>query len=702
MKKILLAVLLGMGVLYTVHAQKGLLLSQSFDDATVPPSGWVIDVHSSNWSAASTNMAGGEAPEAKFHWSPQFNGTSRLISPVVDLTGISNLRIQFKHQIDHYGGTMEVGFATTSDGGSTWNIVWSQTGQNITEHIDTEINNSDVGQSNFQFCFYFDGDSYNINDWWVDDIILYAPEQTDIAMSALTMPNYFEASDVEISGVINNLGIDPLTSIDITWQVDDGDMHTTSLSGLSVNTGDAYSFTCTDLYTATAGDHVVATWISNVNGAGSDDDLTNDTISKTIHVASQTVANKPLFEEFTSSTCGPCASFNSGTFDPFLTQHEGEYTLIKYQMSWPGSGDPYYTDEGGVRRNYYGVSYVPDLYTGGQQTETNSSGLNTAFNYELNKPAFMEIEANHQIDSINQVIDVTANITPYLSGDNFTAHIVVVENMTTGNVASNGETEFYNVMMKMIPDANGTPVAFTDGTTEALTFDDADLSGTNIEEWSDLSVVVLVQNEADKSIFQSAYSTEGTAFTATFNPTDGATDVALDANITISFNQAVRMIDDSEITDSDIPSFVLLQDAGTDIPYTGTINTDKTEITITPDENLPPLTEITLTVEAEIENTEDVPFEETSISFTTTDDDGVAENQMMDIYCFPNPAKDMLKIKQNGYANVKIYNLMGSLVLEQEINNNTTINISALEAGNYIVTISSNDKEYKKLISILK
>ncbi|MEZ5197672.1 MAG: hypothetical protein R2764_15170 [Bacteroidales bacterium] len=32
-------------------------------------------------------------------------------------------------------------------------------------------------------------------------------------------------------------------------------------------------------------------------------------------------------------------------------------TLVKYQMNWPGVGDPYYT-EGGAERNYYGVSWV--------------------------------------------------------------------------------------------------------------------------------------------------------------------------------------------------------------------------------------------------------------------------------------------------------------------------------------------------------
>jgi hypothetical protein len=42
-----------------------------------------------------------------------------------------------------------------------------------------------------------------------------------------------------------------------------------------------------------------------------------------------------------------------------------------------------------------------------------------------------------------------------------------------------------------------------------------------------------------------------TAPTVTFSPTDNATGVEISDNITISFNEAVRNIDDSVLTDSD-------------------------------------------------------------------------------------------------------------------------------------------------------
>lgn len=69
----------------------------------------------------------------------------------------------------------------------------------------------------------------------------------------------------------------------------------------------------------------------------------------------------PLFEEFSSSTCPPCKTFNDGVFKPFLNteSYQGKYTVVNYRADWPGNGDPYYTKEAGARISYYKVNGVP-------------------------------------------------------------------------------------------------------------------------------------------------------------------------------------------------------------------------------------------------------------------------------------------------------------------------------------------------------
>jgi hypothetical protein len=75
----------------------------------------------------------------------------------------------------------------------------------------------------------------------------------------------------------------------------------------------------------------------------------------------------------------------------------------------------------------------------------------------------------------------------------------------------------------------------------------------------------------------------------TFNPTNSATNVSVNGNIIINFNEPIRKINDDPIVDADIASLVELKvtnDAGAVVAFTGTINAGKTSITINPDASL--------------------------------------------------------------------------------------------------------------------
>ena len=61
------------------------------------------------------------------------------------------------------------------------------------------------------------------------------------------------------------------------------------------------------------------------------------------------------------------------------------------------------------------------------------------------------------------------------------------------NVATNGETEFHHMMMDMIPDANGSTISLVDRVP--FTWSQmVDLAGTNVEEWDDLGVIVMIRD----------------------------------------------------------------------------------------------------------------------------------------------------------------------------------------------------------------
>ena len=63
--------------------------------------------------------------------------------------------------------------------------------------------------------------------------------------------------------------------------------------------------------------------------------------------------------------------------------------------------------------------------------------------------------------------------------------------------------------------------------------------------------------------------------TLTFSPADGATGVAADANITITFNEAVRLIDDSALSDTNVDALITLKDtnsSGSNIAFDATVS----------------------------------------------------------------------------------------------------------------------------------
>ncbi|MDO9510367.1 MAG: T9SS type A sorting domain-containing protein [Bacteroidales bacterium] len=482
------------------------LITEDFSANVMPPTGWTIDGQVGNWSVAASANSGGTAPEAKLNWTPQFNTTTRLVSPIVNTTGYTSLILSFKHFVDHYSSTFNIGVATRT-GTGTWNQVWQQTANgNIGPEMKVmEINNADVGSADFQFCIYFSGNSYNMDEWNIDDIELSISHPRDGGMASLSVPTY-SLGNLPVEGKIINMGLNTITSTDINWQIDNGVVNTTPISGLNVVLGQNYSFSCTQPLALTPGAYSLKVWLSNVNGLGPDDNALNDTISKALSIATNSVSRKPIFEEFTSSTCAPCASFNNSVFNAFTATNADDITLIKYQMSWPAPGDPYYTEEGGVRRAFYGVSYVPDLIVEGKRTATTAGGVNGAFTTAMESPAFMESSAYHVITGTT--IEVTADIMPYITG-NLIAYIVVYENITTQNVGNNGETEFHHVMMKMLPDAYGTTVNFVAGEYSHLNFS-ADLSSTHVEDMNDLGVAIFVQDPATREIFQSSYSVAST------------------------------------------------------------------------------------------------------------------------------------------------------------------------------------------------
>ena len=502
MKKTLLFAFALLFATATMAQNRAVLLQESFDGATMP-TGWSISAQPNNWSVSATNNAGGEANEMHLAWSPQFNGMTRLVSPAVNLTGINSVVFSFKHALDNYSGSNTIGIATTSDGGTTWNEAWSQ-GYNTSNSwtVSQEINTPDMGQANVQFGIFFNGSSYNINDWFFDDIMVFTLENLDLSISSVTLPDFIGSGEAALGIKVFNFGATTVTSVEASYTIEGMSpvTETFSVNIPSLGTETLNFNTTTNL---SPGSYNVAYSLNLVNGQ-QDDVLDNNTYEKAVSVAIGAAERIPMIEHFSSSTCGPCVSVNTAMLT-FCNNNAGRFTYTKYQMNWPGNGDPYYTEEGGTRRTYYGVSAVPQCFLDGED-QGYAAIQQGVFDQHAERTAFMDIRGSFSMEG--NVITVKADIMPYIDAD-ARVFVSVNEKETHNNVGGNGETSFHHVFMKMLPDAQGTTVSFTATENQHLEFTQ-DMSGTHVEEMSDLEVSIWVQNYATKEMFNSHFAYEYT------------------------------------------------------------------------------------------------------------------------------------------------------------------------------------------------
>jgi len=498
---------------------------------TFPPAGWTVQgLGQTNWASSATNNAGGIAPEGRMSWSPSFVGVSRFVSPAINTTGYTTLALQFKHFVDDYSGSGYSVMIETSSNGTDWTTVYSAnpTG-NVGPEMITTLVTTGLGGTDFRIAITFNGDSFDLDYWYFDDVKLFETFTYDVSADMINIGGQLPVGImIEPTGKVSN----------------NGTTAATFTAKLEIKQGSTTVYTSTKNVTSlppfNAEDVVFDTWNTiegnytaylTVTLAG-DQNPANNMISKDFQVLEGMVLKKQLLEEFTSSTCAPCAAANP-IIDAVLAANPGEFSLIKYQMDWPGSGDPYYTEQGGVRKDYYGVSYVPDLYINSDQYDAGSMSQ-AIFDQYVDDITALDIEIESSID-LNGIITVNASLIPHA---NYTAglkaHIVVVEKTTVGNVSTNGETEFHNVMMVMLPEATGTTLdALTQGVNVQLS-ETYDMGNTFMEEPTDLAVIVFVQDDTDKTLIQSQMvDVEAggfTTFSVTFNvedsdgnPVEGAT-----------------------------------------------------------------------------------------------------------------------------------------------------------------------------------
>jgi hypothetical protein len=218
-----------------------------------------------------------------------------------------------------------------------------------------------------------------------------------------------------------------------------------------------------------------------------------------------------LFEEGTNASCSPCAAANPA-FNALLDANTTKCVAIKYQWYYPGF-DPMHNqnpDEPNARMDYYGLNGVPHVMGDGNAFDDHPANLTQSFintEYAVASPFTMTMTHSLSADFDSIFIELIITCTQATTGT-LVAQVALEEDHIhfASAPGSNGETDFYDVMRKMLPDVNGTTLAtsWAVGDDDTVTF--AMPLPNYIYDVNQVCIVAFVQDNATKNVKQAVRS----------------------------------------------------------------------------------------------------------------------------------------------------------------------------------------------------
>jgi hypothetical protein len=463
-----------------------------------PPAGWTIDLQPGNWSAVNSANAGGIAPELRLNWSPQFNTTSRFISPAVNTSGQTMVVFQFKHSLDHYGGPYTIGVATRSGGGS-WNTVWSIVNPTVSTQNEELINisNSNVGAADFQVCFFFSGNSYNLNYWYIDDVKLFVPLAHDAMVKDIVIdPEYTAGIPFTPQAILKNFGLNSET-FDATCiiKLNGSSIYTQTCSAVTLNAGQEQTVSFPDFTPTAANDLYEITITANLAG---DLDPANDSRTEGFDTYT-TQRNMVILEIGTGTWCQYCPGASMGAHD-LLTNGKAVGVIKNH------NGDSFTNSYSNARNTYYGITGYPTAVFDGVVNVV--GGSNTVSMYTTYLPIYDARKVKNSAFSIeifgqNSGLDysLTIRVTKLANVPASYNNLVLHLALTESNIAFNwqGQTVVNNAQRLMAPNELGTALDFSSGNTM-----DINLNFSLNAVWvlDNLELVSFIQNLDGKEILQ--------------------------------------------------------------------------------------------------------------------------------------------------------------------------------------------------------
>ncbi|HLP50732.1 MAG TPA: Omp28-related outer membrane protein [Chitinophagales bacterium] len=230
-----------------------------------------------------------------------------LTSGRINCSANAKVFLRFQHWFYTYfeNNTNSVGYVQISTNNTTWTEVWSTTESSdnpAVVNVDLSAYAANQDSLYVRFKFTGDWDGY----WAVDDIKITEPAALDVAIKSLNVEEYVAPSNQTISGVLENLGSDPISQVTLSYTINGGAPVTQNLSNLAIQPFDTYNFSFnTPANLSAVQSYTIVANATSPNG-GTDLNPSNNAKSAMAYVLSQFPKRNVLLEEFTTAPCQYC------------------------------------------------------------------------------------------------------------------------------------------------------------------------------------------------------------------------------------------------------------------------------------------------------------------------------------------------------------------------------------------------------------
>lgn len=360
---------------------------------------------------------------------------------------------------------------------------------------------------------------------YMDDILVYSSQDllahiSDLKAPVTELTSQNKEESPEVSASLLNLGKENITSFNLCYRIEGGDIQKIGFSDQDIAPQDKVSIRFNaplPIY----GKNLVEIWIENINGTDA-----NTPASQTfIHQVFE--PNLPrqntLIELFSSGTCSACVGWNRLLHEIALNNqanvfdNANRFTILKFPVEIPSAGDPTVTEQTLARSNYYNIYSAPSAIMNGRT-------------FPLKNSETIESLIQDSLETCNQRV-VNLGLRAYLkrNGNTFTVNTTIETYLPEAqpyrlfvcliedsihhlSPMPNGETDFYHVVRQMMTGAQGqllTPASMGDSLSYQFEYTFGEDSPQIFSSLENISAVVYLQNARNNTIIQSSYLKEG-------------------------------------------------------------------------------------------------------------------------------------------------------------------------------------------------